>query len=91
MEGSGRTGLSEGVVDYADGGDLVDGEAERDGDVGVAVDEVRCAVYGVEYDCRYEWKGCCRVRDAVHVGASVSLSPGLNVSSPMNDISGYLS
>lgn len=50
--GGGHTGLREGVVHDADCGDLFDGEAEGDGDVGVAVDEVRCAVYGVEDDCR---------------------------------------
>lgn len=37
------------VVDYADEWVAVDGEAERDADVGVGVDEVRCAVYGVDY------------------------------------------
>jgi len=52
LAGDGRVeGGGEGVVNYADYGREVDGEAERDGDVGVAVDEVRCAVYGVEDEC----------------------------------------
>lgn len=45
------TCLCEGIVDYADGGDLVYGEAERDCDVRVAVDKVCGAVDGVEDDC----------------------------------------
>lgn len=48
----GVEGGGEGVVDDADGGDEVDGEAERDGDVGVAVDEVGGAVDGVDDELR---------------------------------------
>lgn len=40
----------EGIVDDADAGDAVDGETEGDGDVRVGVDEVRRAVYGVDYE-----------------------------------------
>ena len=41
-------GFGEGVVDDAEDGFLVDGEAERDAEVGVAVEEVGGAVYGVD-------------------------------------------
>ena len=40
--------LGEGVVDDADEWGAVVGEGERDGHVGVAVDEVGCAVDGVD-------------------------------------------
>ena len=43
----GVEGRGEGAVDDADDGDLVDCEAERDADVGVAVHEVDGAVYWV--------------------------------------------
>ncbi len=40
--------LREGIVDNADRGDEVNGEAERDADVGVGMDEVCCAVDRVD-------------------------------------------
>lgn len=43
----GVEGRGEGAVDDADNGDPVEREAERDADVGVAVDEVDGAVDGV--------------------------------------------
>ena len=42
--------LRERVVDDPDHGDAVDGEAEGDADVGVGVDEIGGAIYGVDYE-----------------------------------------
>lgn len=44
----GPEGFRGGVVDDADGGDAADGEAEGDAGVGEAVNEVDCAVDGVD-------------------------------------------
>lgn len=81
------------VVNHADGRYEVDGESERDANIGVLVNEVLAGLSNIlktsTTHLRISLTVVPSIGSTIKVGASVSLSPGLYVSSPINAKSGY--